>query len=113
MWDTQISALLNSPTVPHESGLTTAYENREAIFRRVSGRLLESRELAQGLKEEAGTSRVEKNPAGQQCSYCAGLARGWPFSAIKKTSTLVGPVVLVFFASWTTLAGLWNTSPAL
>ena len=78
-----------------------------------NGRLLESRELAQGLKEEAGTSRVEKNPAGQQCSYCAGLARGWPFSAIKKTSTLVGPVVLVFFASWTTLAGLWNTSPAL
>jgi hypothetical protein len=24
--------------------------------------------------------------------YCAGLARGWPFSAIKKTSTLVGAV---------------------
>src|SRR5215467_10914879 len=47
------------------------------------GRLLESRELAQGLKEEAGTSRVEKNPAGQQCSYCAGLERGWPFSAIE------------------------------
>src|SRR5215467_12779682 len=48
-----------------------------------NGRLLESRELAQGLKEEAGTSRVEKNPAGQQCSYCAGLERGWPFSAIE------------------------------
>jgi hypothetical protein len=35
MWDTQISALLNSPTVTHEPGLSTAYENREAIFRRV------------------------------------------------------------------------------
>src|SRR5215470_3407276 len=35
MWDTQISALLNSPTVAHESGLSTAYENSSAIFRRV------------------------------------------------------------------------------
>src|SRR5437868_12894747 len=37
MWVTQNSALLNSPTVTHEPGLSTAYENREAIFRRVSG----------------------------------------------------------------------------
>jgi hypothetical protein len=35
MWDTQISALLSSPTVTHEPGLSTAYENREAIFRRI------------------------------------------------------------------------------
>jgi hypothetical protein len=39
MWDTLISALLNSPTVTHEPGLSTAYENNPAIFRRVSGRL--------------------------------------------------------------------------
>jgi hypothetical protein len=39
VWDTQISALLRSPTVTHEPGLSTVYENHEAIFRRVSGRL--------------------------------------------------------------------------
>ena len=36
MWDTQISAFLSSPTVTHEPGLSTAYKNRGAIFRRVS-----------------------------------------------------------------------------
>src|SRR5215475_14381232 len=36
MWDTPISALGGSPTVPHDPGLSTAYENRGAIFRRVS-----------------------------------------------------------------------------
>jgi hypothetical protein len=41
MWDTHISVLWGSPTVTHEPGLSTAYENREAIFRRVSGRYLE------------------------------------------------------------------------
>src|SRR5215510_2350227 len=40
MWDPQISALLGSPTVPHEPELSTAYENRGAIFRRVSARFL-------------------------------------------------------------------------
>jgi hypothetical protein len=38
MWDTQISALLNSPTVIHEPGLSTAYENSGAIFSRVFSR---------------------------------------------------------------------------
>jgi hypothetical protein len=36
-WDTRISALWGWPTVIHEPGLSTAYGNREAIFRRVSG----------------------------------------------------------------------------
>src|SRR5262245_55509985 len=35
MEDTQASALLSSPTVTHEPGLSTAYENRGAIFRRI------------------------------------------------------------------------------
>jgi hypothetical protein len=37
MWGTLISALLNSPTVIHEPGLSTADEISSAIFRRVSG----------------------------------------------------------------------------
>jgi catechol 2,3-dioxygenase-like lactoylglutathione lyase family enzyme len=45
--------------------------------------------------------------------YWTGVARGWPFSPTKKTSTLAGAVVLAFFASCTILAGLWNASPAL
>src|SRR5215831_21350474 len=40
MWDTHMSALPGSPTVPHDPGLSTAYENRGAIFRRVSGGFL-------------------------------------------------------------------------
>jgi hypothetical protein len=36
MLDTQISALGGWPTVTHEPGLSTAYENREAIFRRIA-----------------------------------------------------------------------------
>jgi hypothetical protein len=36
MWDTQIAALLSSPTVIHEPGLSTADENSPAIFKRVS-----------------------------------------------------------------------------
>jgi hypothetical protein len=36
--DTQISALGGWPTVPHDPGLSTAHENRGAIFKRVSGR---------------------------------------------------------------------------
>src|SRR5262245_47002532 len=36
MWDTHISALLSSPTVAYEPGLSTAYENRGAIFRRIT-----------------------------------------------------------------------------
>jgi hypothetical protein len=35
MWGTPISALLNSPTVPHEPGLSTAYEISGAIFSRI------------------------------------------------------------------------------
>jgi len=35
MEDTQASALLSSPTVTHEPGLSTADENRGAIFRRI------------------------------------------------------------------------------
>jgi hypothetical protein len=35
MMDTPIAALGGWPTVTHEPGLSTAYENREAIFRRV------------------------------------------------------------------------------
>ena len=35
--EAQISALGGSPTVPHEPELSTAHENRRAIFRRVSG----------------------------------------------------------------------------
>ena len=34
---TQISARGGWPTVTHELGLSTAYENHAAIFRRVSG----------------------------------------------------------------------------
>jgi hypothetical protein len=45
--------------------------------------------------------------------YCTGVARGWPFSIIMTTRTLVGAVVLPFLASCTILAGLWNASPAL
>ena len=37
MWDTQIAALLSSPTVTHDPRLSTAYENSPAIFSRVSG----------------------------------------------------------------------------
>src|SRR5262249_50173723 len=37
VWTTQISALLGSPTVPHEPGLSTAYRNGGAISSRVSG----------------------------------------------------------------------------
>jgi hypothetical protein len=37
MWDTHISALLSSPTVRHEPGLSTEYGNSEAISSRVSG----------------------------------------------------------------------------
>ena len=40
MWDTRISALGCWPTVPHEPGLSTAYENSGAISRRVSGRFV-------------------------------------------------------------------------
>jgi hypothetical protein len=36
MWDTRISATLNSSTVRHEPGLSTAYENRGAIFSRIA-----------------------------------------------------------------------------
>jgi len=36
MWGTLISALLSSPTVTHEPGLSTAYENHEAIFSRIA-----------------------------------------------------------------------------
>src|SRR6266508_1387978 len=36
MWGTLILALLNSPTVTHEPGLSTAYKNSPAIFSRVS-----------------------------------------------------------------------------
>jgi len=32
MWGTLILALLNSPTVTHEPGLSTAYKNSPAIF---------------------------------------------------------------------------------
>ena len=49
MWDTHISALLSSPTVIHDPGLSTAHENRGAIFSRVSLRLM--RHLARGLEE--------------------------------------------------------------
>jgi hypothetical protein len=34
--EAQFTALGGSPTVTHEPGLSTAYENRGAIFRRVS-----------------------------------------------------------------------------
>ena len=41
MYDTKTSALLSSPTVTHEPGLSTAYENSPAIFSRVSARLFD------------------------------------------------------------------------
>jgi hypothetical protein len=40
MSSTPISVLGGCPTVTHESGLSTAYENSLAIFRRVSGGFL-------------------------------------------------------------------------
>jgi hypothetical protein len=36
MLSTPISVLGGWPTVTHEPGLSTAYENREAIFRRIA-----------------------------------------------------------------------------
>jgi hypothetical protein len=36
MWDTQFSALLSSPTVTHEPGLSTASEISSAIFRGIA-----------------------------------------------------------------------------
>jgi hypothetical protein len=52
MWGTPISTLLNSPIVPHEPRLSTAYENSPAIFRRVSGRFLHA--LPKPMHQEAG-----------------------------------------------------------
>jgi hypothetical protein len=44
----QFSALGGSPTVTHEPGLSTAYENNRAIFSRVSGGFRDESVVSQG-----------------------------------------------------------------
>jgi hypothetical protein len=69
---------------------------------------------AQGIAPVHRGGHTRGMPPAMRCGcqtrdgYCAGLERGCPCSASKKTRTLVGPVVLAFLASWTTLAGSLN-----
>ena len=57
MWGTRISILLNSPTVTHEPGLSTAYENSPAICS-------SSTSSARGLANTAGRELIFRATSG-------------------------------------------------
>jgi hypothetical protein len=66
IYEAQFSALWGSPTVTHEPGLSTAYENSPAIFSRVSGGFSRHDESSKNTKYQSALAFVRRHRRSQK-----------------------------------------------